>query len=171
MCLQSDATLASQIAPRSPSCYRRKICTGAPKPVPRSSRSRAIAGTWKNEKKPKKIIADCKHNYDLHTYRRGALHSWPGFLLYRHGSFWDSTARWQERFWRAPAGKIVIEKPGSAQFRSSADASTVRTSAQTLPSRAHLQDDARRRQLHHTNQHQMILTEMNQHRLILINID
>ena len=57
--------------------------------------------------------SDCKHNYDLHTYRRGALHSWPALLLYRHGSFWHSTPRWQQQFWRAPAGKTAYHLPRS----------------------------------------------------------
>ena len=77
MCLQSDAPLASQIAPRSPSCYRRKICTGAPKPVPRSSRSRNIAGTWKSKEKLMKIPVRKRSKTQL-SFSESA---WSGHLL------------------------------------------------------------------------------------------
>ena len=84
--------------------------------------------------------SDCKHNYDLHTYRRGALHSWPALLLYRHGSLWDPTARWQEQFWRVPPRTIPIAGvPISTTPEFGARAMT-QPPDPTLPSRAHHKD-------------------------------
>ena len=64
-----------------------------------------------------RVASDCKHNCDLHTYQRGALHSWPALLLYRHGSLWDPTPRWQEQFWRVPADRTPILNQGSRRHR------------------------------------------------------
>ena len=55
-----------------------------------------------------RVASDCKHNCDLHTYQRGALHSWPALLLYRQGSLRDPTPRWQEQFWSVPRRSIPI---------------------------------------------------------------
>ena len=84
--------------------------------------------------------SDCKHNYDLHTYQRGALHSWPALLLYRHGSFWDLTPRWQEQFWRVPADRTPILNQGSRRHATLGVRATSRPPDPTLPSRAHHQD-------------------------------